>query len=227
MKHHVHILWTISGINFIIKRRTSFKEVMIRYVGVLIQFLINHYVESGGIQMNWNGYSMTHLFFTTTVQKKLIEIDDDFEERPTENEESPNLNSKKRKTRVDGVIKGITLATNILGEKLEKAANSMNQAIIGETEVQKKASMQKTARAPKAATAPRTAHQLNRGPRSKLRSKTNSTSQQQERQNMHKHLKTTTPSTSISAKSSTTPKQLEFQQKGQELHNSTRVKASK
>ncbi|KAL4554813.1 hypothetical protein LXL04_037419 [Taraxacum kok-saghyz] len=218
-------------------------------------------------------------------EEQCEQIDDDFEERPTENEESPNVNSKKRKTRVDAVIKGITLATNILGEKLEKAANSMNQAIIGETEVQKKASMvipeisnwcvvnkcskckssrgkfvnisfirtnsslhrvrtrqsdssifqllpvassyevgqQKTARAPKAATAPRTAHQLNRGPRSKLRSKTNGTSQQQERQNMHKHLKTTTPSTSINAKSSTTPKQLEFQQKGQELHNSTRV----
>ena len=74
-------------------------------------------------------------------EEQCEQIDDDFEEQPTENEESPNLNSKKRKTRVDAVIKGITLATNILGEKLEKAANSMNQAIIGEMEVQKKASM--------------------------------------------------------------------------------------
>nr|KAJ0218191.1 hypothetical protein LSAT_V11C300153620 [Lactuca sativa] len=54
-----------------------------------------------------------------------------------ENEESPNTTSKKRK-RVDDVIKGITIAANILGEKLEKAANNMNQAILGETKVQKK-----------------------------------------------------------------------------------------
>nr|KAJ0185212.1 hypothetical protein LSAT_V11C900454880 [Lactuca sativa] len=39
---------------------------------------------------------------------------------------------------VDDVIKGITIAANLLREKLEKAANSMNQVILGETEVQKK-----------------------------------------------------------------------------------------
>nr|KAJ0195605.1 hypothetical protein LSAT_V11C700355610 [Lactuca sativa] len=54
-----------------------------------------------------------------------------------ENEESPNTTSKKRK-RVDVVIKGITIAANVLGEKLEKTANSMDQAILGEKEVQKK-----------------------------------------------------------------------------------------
>ncbi|KAL4563348.1 hypothetical protein LXL04_027389 [Taraxacum kok-saghyz] len=69
------------------------------------------------------------------------QIDEDFEEQATENEESPNSNSKKRKNRFDAVIKGITMAANILGEKLKKAANNMNQAILGETEVQKKASM--------------------------------------------------------------------------------------
>ncbi|XP_052621641.1 uncharacterized protein At2g29880 [Lactuca sativa] len=68
------------------------------------------------------------------------QVEDVFEEQTTENEESPNTCSKKRK-RVDAVIKGITIAANTLGEKLEKAANSMNQAILGETEVQKKASM--------------------------------------------------------------------------------------
>nr|KAJ0206174.1 hypothetical protein LSAT_V11C500266710 [Lactuca sativa] len=57
-----------------------------------------------------------------------------FEEQTTENEESPNVGSKKRKGRVDVVIKGITIAANVLGEKLEKAATSMNQAILGETE---------------------------------------------------------------------------------------------
>ncbi|CAI9287421.1 unnamed protein product [Lactuca saligna] len=68
------------------------------------------------------------------------QVEDVFEEQTTENEESPNTCSKKRK-RVDAVIKGITITANTLGEKLEKAANSMNQAILGETEVQKKASM--------------------------------------------------------------------------------------
>ncbi|KAL4564460.1 hypothetical protein LXL04_028524 [Taraxacum kok-saghyz] len=69
------------------------------------------------------------------------QIDDDFEEQRMENEESPNSNSKKRKNKFDVVIKGITMAANILGEKLEKAVNNMNQAILGETELQKKASM--------------------------------------------------------------------------------------
>ena len=60
------------------------------------------------------------------------QIEDVFEEQTTENEESPNTCPKKRK-RVDAVIKGITIAANVLGEKLEKTANNMNQAILGET----------------------------------------------------------------------------------------------
>ncbi|CAI9259956.1 unnamed protein product [Lactuca saligna] len=67
-------------------------------------------------------------------QSKLIE--DVFEEQTTENEESPNTGSMKRK-RVDVVIKGINIAANVLGEKLEKAANSMNQVILGETDYKK------------------------------------------------------------------------------------------
>ncbi|CAI9303147.1 unnamed protein product [Lactuca saligna] len=65
------------------------------------------------------------------------QIEDGFEEQTIKNEESPNIGSKKRK-RVDVLIKGITIAANVLREKVEKAANSMNQAILGETEVQKK-----------------------------------------------------------------------------------------
>ncbi|KAL7605973.1 uncharacterized protein At2g29880-like [Lactuca sativa] len=65
------------------------------------------------------------------------QIEDVFAEQTTENKESPNTGSKKRK-RVDAVIKGITIAANVLGEKLEKTANSMNQSILGETEVQTK-----------------------------------------------------------------------------------------
>nr|KAJ0187497.1 hypothetical protein LSAT_V11C900454900 [Lactuca sativa] len=65
------------------------------------------------------------------------QIEGGFGEQTTENEDSPNIGSKKRK-KVDDVIKGITIAANLLREKLEKAANSMNQAIQGETEVQKK-----------------------------------------------------------------------------------------
>lgn len=65
------------------------------------------------------------------------QIEDGFEDQTTKNEESPNIGSKKRKI-VDVVIKGIIIAANLLGEKLEKAANSMNQTILGETEVQKK-----------------------------------------------------------------------------------------
>ncbi|CAI9269445.1 unnamed protein product [Lactuca saligna] len=72
-----------------------------------------------------------------TNEEQSEQIEDVFEEQTTENEESPNTGSKKRK-RVDAVIKGITIAANVLGEKLEKMANSMNQAILGETEVQKK-----------------------------------------------------------------------------------------
>lgn len=67
------------------------------------------------------------------------QIEDGFEDQTTKNEESPNIGSKKRKI-VDVVIKGIIIAANLLGEKLEKAANSMNQTILGETEVQKKKS---------------------------------------------------------------------------------------
>nr|KAJ0198949.1 hypothetical protein LSAT_V11C600316290 [Lactuca sativa] len=73
-------------------------------------------------------------------EEQFEQIEDGFEEQTTENEESPNIGSKKRK-RVDALIKGITIAANVLREKLEKAANSMNQAILGETEVQKKTSM--------------------------------------------------------------------------------------
>nr|KAJ0191930.1 hypothetical protein LSAT_V11C800404780 [Lactuca sativa] len=75
-----------------------------------------------------------------TNEEKSEQIEDGFEEQPAENEESPNTTSKKRK-RVDAVIKGITIAANVLGEKLEKTANNMNQAILGETKEQKKASM--------------------------------------------------------------------------------------
>ncbi|XP_023770066.1 uncharacterized protein LOC111918668 [Lactuca sativa] len=70
-------------------------------------------------------------------EEQFEQIEDGFEDQTTENEESSNIGSKKRK-RVDVVIKGITIAANLLGENLEKAANSMNQAILGETEVQKK-----------------------------------------------------------------------------------------
>nr|KAJ0187087.1 hypothetical protein LSAT_V11C900476220 [Lactuca sativa] len=44
-----------------------------------------------------------------------------------------NTNGSKKRKRVDVVIKEITIATNAFGEKLEKAANSTNQAILGET----------------------------------------------------------------------------------------------
>ncbi|CAI9283193.1 unnamed protein product [Lactuca saligna] len=65
------------------------------------------------------------------------QVADDFEEQTTKNEESPNIGSKKRK-RVYVVIKGTTIAANVLEEKLEKVVNNMNKAILGETKVQKK-----------------------------------------------------------------------------------------
>ena len=46
------------------------------------------------------------------------QIEDVFEEQTTENEESPNIGSKKRK-RVNALIKGITIAANVLGENLK------------------------------------------------------------------------------------------------------------
>nr|KAJ0189200.1 hypothetical protein LSAT_V11C800448890 [Lactuca sativa] len=58
---------------------------------------------------------------------------DSFEEQTTKNEEFPNAGSNKRKCRVVDVIKGITIATNVLRENPEKTANSMNQAILAET----------------------------------------------------------------------------------------------
>nr|KAJ0186314.1 hypothetical protein LSAT_V11C900454920 [Lactuca sativa] len=58
------------------------------------------------------------------------------EEDANNEEQSEQIEGEKKK--VDDVIKGITIAANLLREKLEKAANSMNQAILGETEVQKK-----------------------------------------------------------------------------------------
>ncbi|CAI9296641.1 unnamed protein product [Lactuca saligna] len=72
-------------------------------------------------------------------QDEEIDIDPDL--LVEEDANNTSTHTKKRKSIFDLVVQGITIAANVLGEKLEKAASSTNQAILGETDVQKKASM--------------------------------------------------------------------------------------